>query len=61
MPITESESISDLAHRRSGLFGLISTNELPVKPSQGDTTYKGVCNLIDNKCIVVSGYSFSRA
>ena len=34
--ITESESISELAHRRLGFFGLISTNELyAIKSSQG--------------------------
>ena len=44
----DSESISVLALRSSNR-------------RKGDTIDKVICNPIDNKCIVVSGYSFSRA
>ena len=54
--IADSESISELAHRRLGRFGLISTHELHVNQMVArETRFSKLSTTpVDNKRIVVS-------
>ena len=67
-PRNDGKSLTEKINKRASaeglaLSGLISTNEATCQQivNGGDTTDDLFCNPVNNRCIVVFAYSFSRA